>query len=172
MCQDSGKQSRALGLSCIYEDYISNLKLYIGFLCMELHVSPKLLYLNNFYINTKCKVDLSTIAAHFGLSHTLKWSSKWPLFNFIFSDLALMLLKWILLENVNFNGLKWCFERVFYHLTILGVKNAKIKFLKKITGWVHFFFELKNGWFQTRLADLKKHQTSEFLLMNDFYDFF
>ena len=32
-------------------------------------------------------------------------------------------------------------------------------------------FELENKWFQTGLADLKKHQTPEFLLINDFYDF-
>ena len=50
---------------------------------MELHISPKLLYLTT-YTSTKCKVDLSTKAAHFGLSHTMKRSSKWPLFNYIF----------------------------------------------------------------------------------------
>ena len=92
MCQDSGERSRALGLSCINEDYNANLKLYWRFVYGTSHFH-KTIILNNFYISTKCKVDLSTKAAHFGLSHTLKRSSKWPIFNFTFSDLALMLLK-------------------------------------------------------------------------------
>ena len=94
--------------------------------------------LNIFYISTKCKVDLSTKAAHFGLSHTLKRSSKRPLFYFIFSELALMLLKWILLEYVHFNGLKCCFERVSITSQFWGSKMQKLKYLKKIA-WVHFF---------------------------------
>ena len=47
MCQDSVERSRAIGLSCIYEDFNANLN-YIDSLCMELHISPKLLYLTAF----------------------------------------------------------------------------------------------------------------------------
>ena len=100
---------------------------------------PKTILLNNFYVSTKCKVDLSTKAAHFGLSHTLKWSSKWPLINFLFSDLALMLLKWILPEYVHFNGLKLSGALKEFSITsqFLG---SKIKLLKKITVLSAFFF--------------------------------
>ena len=104
MCQDSGERSRALALSCIYEDFNANLKLYWLF-CVWNFTLPKTIILNNFYVSTKCKVDLSTKAAHFGLSHTLKRSSNGPLFNFSFSDFAPMLLKWILPEYVHFNDL-------------------------------------------------------------------
>ena len=84
MCQDSVERFRALRLCCIYEDY--NLKLYWLFVYGTSHF-PLTIILNNFYISTKCKVDLSTKAAHFGLSHTMKRSSKWPLFNF-FSEIS------------------------------------------------------------------------------------
>ena len=60
---------------------------------------------------------------------------------------------------------KWCFERGFYHFTIFGFKNQTFE---ENNGLECIFFELKNGCFQTHLADLKKHQTSDFLLMNDF----
>ena len=83
MCQDSGERSRALALFCIYEDFNANLKLYWLFVYGTSRF-PKTIILNNFYVSTKSRVDLSTKAAHFGLSHTLKRSSKWPLFNFSF----------------------------------------------------------------------------------------
>ena len=92
MCQDSGERSRALGLFCIYVDYDANLKLYL-LLVYGTSCFPKTIIVYNFYIRTKCKVDLWPKAAHFVLAHTLKRSSRWPLFNFIFSDLALMFLK-------------------------------------------------------------------------------
>ena len=137
MCKDSGERSRALGLSCICEDYNANLKLYWLF---EYGTSrfPNIIILNNLYVSTKCKVDLSTKAAHFGLSHTLKRSSKWPLFNFIFSNLALMLLKWILPEYMHFNGLK--LSGALKEFSILSqFLGSKIKLLKKITVLSAFF---------------------------------
>ena len=59
--------------------------------------------------------------------YTLKQSSKWPLFNFTFSDLALMVLKWNFAWICAFQWtkVKRCFGRVFYHFTIVGLKNAK-----------------------------------------------
>ena len=67
MCQDSGEQSRAIGLSCIYEDFNANLKLYRFFVYGTSHF-PKTIIPNSFYI--VCKADLSPKAAPFGLSHT------------------------------------------------------------------------------------------------------
>ena len=99
---------------------------------------PKTIILNNFYVSTKCKVDLSTKAAHFGLSHTLKRSSNGPLFNFSFSDFALMLLKWILPEYVHFNGLK--LSGVLKEVSITSqFLGSKIKLLKKIMVLSAFF---------------------------------
>ena len=73
------------------------------------------------------------------LGHTLKRSSKCPLFNFIFSDFALMLLKSIIAQICAFQWtiVKKCFERVFYHFTIIGFKN--LIFLKKIRVLSAFF---------------------------------
>ena len=48
---------------------MQNLKLYWLFVYGTSHF-PKTIILNNFYISTKCRVDLSPKAAHFGLSHT------------------------------------------------------------------------------------------------------
>ena len=45
-------------------------------------------------------------------------------------------------------------------------------FFEENKGFECIFFELKYGWFQTRLADLKKHQTPKFLLMQDFFMIF
>ena len=62
------------------------------------------------------------------IRYTLKGSwAKWPLFNFIFSDLALMILKWFFpqLCAIQWTKAKWCIGRVFYHFTIFGFKNAK-----------------------------------------------
>ena len=60
---------------------------------------------------------------------------------------------------------KWCFERVFYNLTILGFKNAKIKFLKKIRVLSAFFFSnCCTGDFKPVLTTWK-HQTSEFKIL-------
>ena len=80
------------------------------------------------------------------LTYTLKRSSKWPLFNFIFSDLVLLLLKWIFAQICAFqwSNVKRCFNRVFYHFTIFGFKMQK-QSLKKIRVLGHFF-ELKYRW--------------------------
>ena len=53
----------------------------------------------------------------------------------------------------------------------IRLKNPKIKFLKKIRALsaVFFFFRIEVQVISTRLADLKKHRTPEFLLMNDFF---
>ena len=50
---------------------------------------------------------------------------------------------------------KLYFERVFYHFTIFGFKNAKNQFFEENKGFEGIIFELKYMRFQTRLADLK-----------------
>ena len=50
---------------------------------------------------------------------------------------------------------------------MFGLKNAKNQFSEENKG-----FECSVSRFQTRLADFKKHQTPEFLLMNAFLWFF
>ena len=47
--------------------------------------------------------------------------------------------------------------------------NAKINLLRKIRVADAVFIEMKCRWLQTGLADLKKHQTLEILLMTDFF---
>ena len=93
--------------------------------------------LNIFYISTKCKVDLSTKAAHFGLSHTLKRSSKRPLFYFIFSELALMLLIEFCSNMCISMDLSGALKE-FLSLHNFGVQKCKTQIFE-------FFFELKNG---------------------------
>ena len=58
--------------------------------------------------------------------YTLKRNSKWPRFNFVFSDLALMILKWIFAQicAIQWTKVKWCIGRVFFHLTIFSFKNV------------------------------------------------
>ena len=108
---------------------------------------------------------------------TLKRSSKWPLFNFIFSDLALILLKWIFDQLCAFQWtkFKWCFERVFYHFTIFGSKMLNSNFLKKIRV-LSAFFRIEVQVISNPSSQLEKkkqqHQTSEFLLKNDFFFLF
>ena len=55
----------------------------------------------------------------------------------------------------------------------MASKIQTIKVLKKLWVLSAVFFRFSNGSTGdlTRLADLEKHQTPEFLLMNDFYDF-
>ena len=77
----------------------------------------------------------------------------------------------ILPKYVHFNGLKLISalkEFSILHFTIFWFQNAKFNFLKKIRVLSAFYSELKYRRFQTRLADLKKYQTSECLLMNEF----
>ena len=99
--------------------------------------------------------------------YILKRSSKRPLFNFIFSDLVLMILKLSFAQICAFQWTKakWCFGRVLFHFTIFGLKNAKNKFLKKIRVLSAVFFQIEVQVIQTCLADLKKN--TEFLLMNE-----
>ena len=76
---------------------------------------------------------------------TLKRSSKWPLFNFFFwlsaNDIKMI---FCFAKYVHFNRLKLSGAlKVFYFFTIFGLKNAKIKFLKKMGVLSAFIFELK-----------------------------
>ena len=74
-------------------------------------------------------------------AYTLKRCSKWPLFNFFFIYLALMLFNRIFAQICAYQWIKdrWCSERVFYHSTFLGFKIAKIIFLKTIRLLSAFF---------------------------------
>ena len=53
----------------------------------------------------------------------------------------------------------------------LGFKNAKINFFEDKEDLSAVFIELKCGWLQIYLTDMKKHKTLEKLLRADFYAF-
>ena len=63
------------------------------------------------------------------------------LLNFIFSDFALMSLKWILAQICAFQWIKvkWCFERAFYHFTIFGFKKCKNQNFEEYKGFEGIF---------------------------------
>ena len=73
---------------------------------------------------------------------------------------------------MHFNKLKWCFEIVFYHFTILGFKNAKIHIFGENSGFECIFFLIEEWVISNRLANLKKHLTSGFWPMKDFFMIF
>ena len=77
-------------------------------------------------------------------AYTLKRSSKWPLFIFIFSDLALMILKRILPKYVQLNGLKLngALDKFSITLQFWGSKMQNTKFEEK-KGLSAVFNELK-----------------------------
>ena len=75
----------------------------------------------------------------------------------------------ILPKYVHFNGLKLSGALEEFSITsqFLGSKMQKSIF-EENKGFECIFFILKYRWFQTRLADLEKHQPLECLLMSDF----
>ena len=96
-------------------------------------------------------------------------------FNFIFLTERLWYWNIFLPKYVHFNGLKLSgnLEKFCITSQFSGSKNAKIIFLKTIRVLGVFFLELKHRWFQTRLANLKNHQTPlHFCICTKFYDFF
>ena len=102
--------------------------------------------------------------------YTLKRSSKWPLFNFIFSDLALMILKWFFANRRAFQWtkVKWCFGRVFYHFRKFWAQKCKNQIFWRKWGFKVPFLEMQWRWFQTRLTP----NPWIFCLWTIFYDFF
>ena len=60
----------------------------------------------------------------------------------------------------------------FLSLQNFWLKNAKIIFLKKIGVLMQFFFQIEVQVILNPSSRLEKHQTPEFLVINDFYDFF
>ena len=58
------------------------------------------------------------------------------------------------------------------HLTIFGMKNAKINFFEEKMDLSVVFIESKFGLLQTCLSDMKKHETLEMLLRADFFNAF
>ena len=62
----------------------------------------------------------------------------------------------------------WCIVRVFYHFTVFGFKNAKIKFLKKIRVLRAVFFRIEVQVISNPSSRHEKHQTSKFSLINNF----
>ena len=93
----------------------------------------------------------------------MKWSSKRPLFNFIFPTERLCYLNEFLPKYMDFNLLKWSGT-----LKVLpSLHNAKNQLYEE-KGFECIIVELMNRWFLTRLADLKNHQTHAFLRINYF----
>ena len=64
------------------------------------------------------------------------------------------------------------FSGVFFHLTVFGFKNEKNQHFEENKGFGALFIKFNYRWLQTGLADLKKHQTLEIVLMTDFLRFF
>ena len=70
---------------------------------------------------------------------------------------------------VHFNGKRLAvFWTVFFYFKVLGVKNAKIDFLKKENGFESsFFYKIDNKVVTDWSERFEKHQTLEFVLMVD-----
>ena len=69
---------------------------------------------------------------------------------------------------MHFNGLKWCFERVSITAQFLGSKIQN-QIVEENSGFECIFFRIEEWVISTPSSQLEKtHQTSEFLLMNDF----
>ena len=86
-----------------------------------------------------------------------------------------MKLKWFFAQICVFKWtkVKWCFGRVFYHFTIFGFKNTKIKFLEKIRVFSAFFFRIEVQMISNPSSQLEKESPNPWFFADEgfFYDF-
>ena len=77
-------------------------------------------------------------------------------FHLFFSDLELMLLKYVYAQICAF---QWCFKRVFYHFTILGFKNANNQIFEVNKGFECIFFRTEVQVISNPSSRLEKKHT-------------